>query len=182
EDIAAIFNKADKNQSGTLNVEDFREVMKDICESYPQGSQGDVDKQLVELDIEKFKMALSKVDSQMKSLPATAQVVAQQGEYLTNCFNRMEECEMNPEGPLRFRGSGRLSVPSFQVQALWTICSVGWRTNSSSTSRALGFNWKEHPVALVLSLCKQASYLAHEGVGGVRLGKEMHFWKGLGRI
>ncbi|KAK2985935.1 hypothetical protein RJ640_008151 [Escallonia rubra] len=143
EDIAAIFNKADKNQSGTLNVEDFREVIKDICERYPQvelylkrkqlknfvellkGSQGDVEKQLVELDIEKFKMALSEVDSQMKSLPATAQVAAQQGEYLANCFNRMEECEMNPEGPLRFRGSGRHRFRPFRYKHFGQFAPLG---------------------------------------------------------
>ncbi|KAK3017943.1 hypothetical protein RJ639_005222 [Escallonia herrerae] len=143
EDIAAIFNKADKNQSGTLNVEDFREVIKDICERYPQvelylkrkqlknfvellkGSQGDVENQLVELDIEKFKMALSEVDSQMKSLPATAQVAAQQGEYLANCFNRMEECEMNPEGPLRFRGSGRHRFRPFRYKHFGQFAPLG---------------------------------------------------------
>lgn len=35
------------------------------------------------------------------------QVAAQQGSYLADCFNRMEDCEKNPEGPLRFRGEGR---------------------------------------------------------------------------
>ncbi|KAL0398669.1 UNVERIFIED_CONTAM: External alternative NAD(P)H-ubiquinone oxidoreductase B2, mitochondrial [Sesamum radiatum] len=41
-------------------------------------------------------------------------VAAQQGSYLADCFNRMEECEKNPEGPLRFRGEGRAtgSAPS----------------------------------------------------------------------
>ncbi|KAJ6769740.1 putative proteinDH DEHYDROGENASE [Salix purpurea] len=36
EDIAAIFKKADKDNSGTLTVKEFREVIKDICERYPQ--------------------------------------------------------------------------------------------------------------------------------------------------
>ncbi|MCI38035.1 NAD(P)H dehydrogenase B3 mitochondrial-like, partial [Trifolium medium] len=40
------------------------------------------------VDIEYFKQAVSKVDSQMKNLPATAQVAAQQGAYLADCFNR----------------------------------------------------------------------------------------------
>ncbi|GJZ86033.1 hypothetical protein Tco_0657643 [Tanacetum coccineum] len=43
----------------------------------------------------------------MKNLPATSQVTAQQGTYLADCFNRMEECEKNPEGPIHFRDSGR---------------------------------------------------------------------------
>ncbi|KAK3014598.1 hypothetical protein RJ639_009831 [Escallonia herrerae] len=125
EDISAIFTKADKDNSGTLTVKEFQEALDDICERYPQvrlylknnqmlslvdllkDSKGDVAKESVELNIEEFKSALSKVDSQMKNLPATAQVAAQQGAYLANCFNRMEECERNPEGPLRYRGEGR---------------------------------------------------------------------------
>ena len=113
--------------------------MRDIVD-LSKNSKGDVAKESIELDIEGFKSALSQVDSQMKNLPATAQVLcqlsyimprlvtfcktspfcllmcpfllpfqvaAQQGAYLASCFNRMEECEQNPEGPLRFRGSGR---------------------------------------------------------------------------
>lgn len=37
-------------------------------------SKGDVAKESIELNIEEFKSALSQVDSQMKNLPATAQV------------------------------------------------------------------------------------------------------------
>lgn len=92
EDIAAIFKKADKGNSGTLTVKEFQNVMKDICVRYPQvelylkskqmrniadllkEAKGDVKKETVELNIEEFKTALSKVDSQMKFLPATAQV------------------------------------------------------------------------------------------------------------
>lgn len=89
EDIAAIFSKADKNNSGVLDVHDFKEVVEHICERYPQvniylkrkklknfndllkGAQGNDKKKI---DIEMFKKALSEVDSQMKNLPATAQV------------------------------------------------------------------------------------------------------------
>lgn len=167
EDIAAIFSKADKDNSGTLTVKEFQEVINDICERYPQvelylknkqmhnivdllkGSKGDVAKESIELNIEEFKLALSQVDSQMKNLPATAQVrhrflhdthlilkldfhnkhvlhpsemsfqvAAQQGAYLAKCFNRMEECEQNPEGPLRFRGTGRHRFRPFRYHSL----------------------------------------------------------------
>lgn len=112
-------------------------------------SKGDIAKESIELNIEDFKLALSQVDSQMKNLPATAQVsfnlilgysiglqnlcplnasifvcllllyailqvAAQQGAYLASCFNRMEECEKNPEGPVRFRGSGRHRFKPFR--------------------------------------------------------------------
>lgn len=83
-----IFSKADKNNSGTLNIKDFQEVVDDICERYPQVELYLKKKQMknivellknsqkksVEVDIETFKSALSEVDSQMKNLPATAQV------------------------------------------------------------------------------------------------------------
>lgn len=92
EDIAAIFKKADKDNSGTLTVKEFQEALDDICERYPQvelylknkqmyniadllkESKGDVSKESIELSIEELKTALSNVDSQMKFLPATAQV------------------------------------------------------------------------------------------------------------
>lgn len=44
------------------------------------------------------------------------QVAAQQGTYLANCFNRMEECEKYPEGPLRFRGTGRHRFRPFRYK------------------------------------------------------------------
>lgn len=44
----------------------------------------------------------------------TIQVAAQQGKYLAKCFNRMEEAEKNPEGPLRFRGTGRHRFQPFR--------------------------------------------------------------------
>jgi NADH:ubiquinone reductase (non-electrogenic) len=66
--------------------------MDDICERYPQvelylknkqmhgiadllkESKGDVKKESIELNIEELKTALTNVDSEMKFLPATAQV------------------------------------------------------------------------------------------------------------
>ncbi|KAL7213190.1 hypothetical protein ACSBR2_015820 [Camellia fascicularis] len=143
EDISAIFSKADKDNSGTLTVKEFQEVIDDICQRYPQvelylknkqmGSivdllkeaTGDVAKESIELDIEELKKLFSQVDSQMKNLPATAQVAAQQGAYLANCFNRMEECEKNPEGPLRFRGEGRHRFRPFRYKHFGQFAPLG---------------------------------------------------------
>lgn len=90
KDIAAIFEAADKDNSGTLTVTEFQDVIDDILIRYPQveiylrskhlrdvkdllkDSQGHED----EVDIEGFKSALSHADTQMKNLPATAQVIA----------------------------------------------------------------------------------------------------------
>lgn len=63
----------------------------------------------------------------------TIQVAAQQGTYLADCFNRMEECEQNPEGPLRFRGMGRHRFQPFRYKLNYyfksslsqvSVCSV----------------------------------------------------------
>ncbi|KAL6990949.1 External alternative NAD(P)H-ubiquinone oxidoreductase B2, mitochondrial [Sarracenia purpurea var. burkii] len=143
EDISVIFHKADKDNSGTLTVKEFQEVIDDICQRYPQlalylknknmrnivdllkESKGDVAKESIELDIEELKRVLSEVDSQMKTLPATAQVAAQQGTYLADCFSRMEECEKNPEGPLRFRGEGRHRFRPFRYKHLGQFAPLG---------------------------------------------------------
>ncbi|GAB4826861.1 External alternative NAD(P)H-ubiquinone oxidoreductase B2, mitochondrial [Ancistrocladus abbreviatus] len=143
EDIAAIFKKADKDNSGTLTVKEMQDAIDDIVERYPQvelylknmqmksiadllmDAKGDKSKESIELNIEEFKSALSKVDSQMKNLPATAQVAAQQGSYLADCFNRMEEVEKQPEGPIRFRGEGRHRFRPFRYKHLGQFAPLG---------------------------------------------------------
>ncbi|CAL0303919.1 unnamed protein product [Lupinus luteus] len=139
EDIAAIFSKADKDNNGRLDLKEFREVVGDIIERYPQveiylkkNQMKDVadllqkpEESSLTADIEYFKDALSKVDSQMKNLPATAQVAAQQGAYLADCFNRMELCEQYPEGPIRFRGVGRHRFRPFRYKHLGQFAPLG---------------------------------------------------------
>ena len=138
-----------------------KKQMSDIFDLLKE-SKGDDTKESIELNIEEFKSALSQVDSQMKNLPATAQVscyfylvmpnnnniiyqrhislcmfclpskmtmqvASQQGVYLAKCFNRMEECEKNPEGPLRFRGTGRHRFRPFRynLNYYFKLCSHG---------------------------------------------------------
>lgn len=89
DDISYIFKVADKDNSGTLTIEEFKDVIEDIIIRYPQVELylqkqhlsdvsdilKDVDGNKKEgVDIEGFKLALSHIDKQMKSLPATAQV------------------------------------------------------------------------------------------------------------
>ncbi|KAF6174502.1 hypothetical protein GIB67_004696 [Kingdonia uniflora] len=83
--------------------------------------KANVNKESIELNIEAFKSSLSQVDSQMKNFPATAQVAAQQGSYLANCFNSMKECEENPEGPLRFKGIGRHRFLPFRYKIIFAL-------------------------------------------------------------
>ncbi|KAK8663736.1 hypothetical protein V6N13_083542 [Hibiscus sabdariffa] len=53
------------------------------------------------------------------------QVANQQGAYLAKCFNRMEECEKNPEGPPRFRGTGRHRFHPFRYKHLGQFAPLG---------------------------------------------------------
>ncbi|KAL4620311.1 hypothetical protein ACB092_06G144900 [Castanea dentata] len=141
EDILNIFEAADKDNSGTLTVEEFKDVVDDILIRYPQvdhylrsqrhlravtdllkDPQGN---DWQEVNIEQFKLALSHVDSQMKSLPATAQVAAQQGAYLSRCLNHRIQCEEKPEGPRRFRGSGRHQFRPFQYKHFGQFAPLG---------------------------------------------------------
>ncbi|XP_068667535.1 external alternative NAD(P)H-ubiquinone oxidoreductase B1, mitochondrial-like isoform X2 [Aristolochia californica] len=143
EDISAIFDVADKDKSGTLTIKELEDVLEDICVRYPQvelylkskhfldvvqllnESKDDDKKETREVDIEGFKTALSHVDSQMKSLPATAQVASQQGDYLAKCFNHMKECEDHPQGPLRFTESGRHRFQPFRYKHFGQLAPLG---------------------------------------------------------
>ncbi|XP_031249267.1 external alternative NAD(P)H-ubiquinone oxidoreductase B1, mitochondrial-like isoform X1 [Pistacia vera] len=140
EDVATIFEVADKDKSGTLTVQEFQDVLDDILVRYPQLEiylknkhlRGVADllkdaegNERTEVDIEGFKSALCHADSQMKSLPATAQVAAQQGSYLSRCFNHMEQSAYNPEGPQRFRGSGRHRFLPFRYKHFGQFAPLG---------------------------------------------------------
>ncbi|KAH6775312.1 dehydrogenase B1 [Perilla frutescens var. hirtella] len=140
EDIAETFKAADKDHSGTLTIEEFHDVIDDIVIRYPQVEVYLKSKHLAhvtdllkdkfvnnreEVDIEGFKLALSLVDKQTKSLPATAQVAAQQGAYLSSCFNKREECLQNPEGPRKFRSGGRHEFLPFRYRHLGQFAPLG---------------------------------------------------------
>lgn len=140
EDISAIFKAADIDNSGTLTIEEFKDVIEDITIRYPQVELylqnehlsnitdllKDADgNEREEVDIEGFKLALSHVDKQMKSLPATAQVAAQQGAYLAKCFNTREKCQVEPEGPRKFRSGGRHEFRPFTYRHLGQFAPLG---------------------------------------------------------
>lgn len=84
---------ADKDNSGILTLKEIQDVLKEIYLRYPQvelymktkhmtdvvdlvkEAKGEAAKVSAELSIEEFKKALANVDSQVKTLPATAQVI-----------------------------------------------------------------------------------------------------------
>ncbi|CAN6177056.1 unnamed protein product [Urochloa humidicola] len=144
DDISMVFKMADKDNSGTLTLKEIYDVLEDICLRYPQvelymksmhmldiadlikGAVGDAHKESMVVDIEEFEKALSHVDSQVKSAPATAQVASQQGNYLADCFNKMDKCKEQPEGPLRMTGgSGRHFFRPFRYKHLGQFAPLG---------------------------------------------------------
>lgn len=139
EDISVIFKAADKDNSGTLTVEEFKDVIEDIMIRYPQVELYLKNKHLFdvadllkdskndreEVDIEGFKSALLHADKQTKSLPATAQVAAQQGAYLARCFNLWDQCKSNPEGPRKFKSGGRHEFLPFRYRHLGQFAPLG---------------------------------------------------------
>lgn len=108
EDMAYLFQLADTDRNGLISAKDFEVVVRRVRKRYPQidvylkhhhlksimdlleecnkSSDGGSN---IQLDLDAFKKALGQADSQMKSYPATAQVAAQQGEYLAKYFNHM---------------------------------------------------------------------------------------------
>ncbi|KAL2622537.1 hypothetical protein R1flu_002742 [Riccia fluitans] len=143
DDIAYLFEKADVDHSGTLNVEEFQTVMEEARGRYPQIdlylqrqhlqhvadlakiSMYDEKKKEKQLSIEEFKKALSEVDKQMKLYPATAQVAAQQGAYLAKCFNGLLDVDHKPEGPVRIRKEGRHRFQPFRYRHMGQFAPLG---------------------------------------------------------
>ncbi|KAL8152315.1 hypothetical protein V2J09_010075 [Rumex salicifolius] len=192
EDISAIFEKADKDKSGTLTVKEMKDAIKDIVERYPQvelflknkkmksivdllaDANGDNSKKTVELNIEDFKKALSEVDTKMKNLPATAQVAAQQGSYLADCFNRMEECEKNPEGPIRFRAEGRHRFHPFRYKHFGQFAPLG----GEQTAAQLPGDFVSIGHSSQWLWYSQASELENKSISGFRLDETFHLREG----
>ncbi|KAK8921712.1 hypothetical protein KSP39_PZI020602 [Platanthera zijinensis] len=143
EDVAEIFKAADKDNSGSLTVKEIQDVLEDIYRGYPQiklylksrhmssilelleDSKGNGKKEAIEVNIEEFKKALADVDSQVKALPATAQVAAQQGNYLAKCFNKMKDTEEQSEGPLLIRERGRHQFHPFRYKHFGQFAPLG---------------------------------------------------------
>jgi NADH:ubiquinone reductase (non-electrogenic) len=94
-------DKYDKDKDGFLTKSDFEEMVKSELKRYPQldeyakkieilFEEADVNKD-DKISKEELSAILQKVDSKMKFLPATAQVAAQQGEYLARRFNSLAQ-------------------------------------------------------------------------------------------
>lgn len=145
EDIADLFKLADKDNDGYLSAAEFVSTMEGVRVRYPQidlymnhnhmkGVIGLLDEAMnagdqgtTKLDLEHFSAAISKVDSLMKCMPATAQVAAQQGTYLARSFNHFAQGKP-AEGPLRIREQGHHRFHPFCYKHLGSFAPLGGET------------------------------------------------------
>lgn len=95
--LQELFVSADLNGDGVLTKDEFAVFLKDVVEDYPQlrvysqkvhdmFDEFDTNGDGV-LSLDEFTACLKRVDAKVKTLPATAQVASQQGEYLAKAFN-----------------------------------------------------------------------------------------------
>lgn len=98
-----LFDESDINGDGMLNREEFHQMIQKASHAYPQLQfySKKVSKFFEETDtnndgvlsVEEFEAGLLKADSFLKSLPSTAQVAAQQGEYLGKSLTQLARGE-----------------------------------------------------------------------------------------
>lgn len=98
-DLQVLFHKADTDQSGGLDLEEFSRFIKANVSEYPQlevfvqdaeqvfiTSTGGKDSVMTEQQFHDF---LQRADTKVRALPATAQVANQQGQYLATLVNQL---------------------------------------------------------------------------------------------
>jgi len=110
--MGKLFEEADLNKDGYIQLEELIYLGKKKAEEYPHLAlfveksiqdfhKFDVDKN-GKLDLQEFENLLKYVDNRLTPLPATAQVANQQGKYLAHCLNKKEESVK----PFRYRHLG----------------------------------------------------------------------------
>nr|GEV17727.1 external alternative NAD(P)H-ubiquinone oxidoreductase B2, mitochondrial-like [Tanacetum cinerariifolium] len=109
----------------------------------------------------------------MKNPPATSQAETQQGTYLADCFNRMDECKKNPDDPIRFRDSGRHRFRPFRYKHLGHFAPLGGEETVTQlpgdwVSIGQSSQWLWYYVYASACFEQQASDLAYKVTGGVR--------------
>ena len=90
-----IFAKSDTNGDGTIDIQEYRELMNDLSRTYPALKAMD-DSVFAQVDVnhdniltqDEFKGLLSYMEKTLTRFPATAAVAAQQGSFLADNLNK----------------------------------------------------------------------------------------------
>jgi len=125
-----LFEKADLDKNGELSLTEFQLMIEQSRKKYPQieAYLGEVSKESIAsmykkaengrsaVTLEFFEAALAEVDKEMKMLPPTAQVAAQQGEYLASVLNGV---------PFEELGNAAGFEPHFKYQHAGSMAYIG---------------------------------------------------------
>jgi len=162
-----LFKDADVENIGYLRLYEFTKLVEQNKKKYPQLElygkkieevfhEADLNKDNL-LSLDEFKQAVTRVDSKLKMLPATAQVASQQGEYIARIFNNVKTTASAPEArPFVYHHFGSFAYigddnaiyeyPNHFVfsgfAAWWLWRSVYWSKQVSFRNKCLvAFDW-----------------------------------------
>lgn len=129
-----LFEKADKDNSGDLDIKEFTDMIEQARKDFPhleaylgEASKESISRMYQKADHDKdskhrpvtlavFEEALAEVDRELKMLPPTAQVAAQQGEYLAKILNTVPYKELGHESGF---------TPVFEYNHMGSMAYIG---------------------------------------------------------
>jgi len=151
-----LFKQADTDKTGLLSFAEFRTFMDAVISTYPQLEdyirrlnkifvQYDTNKD-GHLSIDEFKNILLEADTNLKNLPATAQVASQQGIYLAKLLNDA--------------GKGKLieSANGFRYNHIGYFAYIGERSSVGSIEGADVKGWGAWWLWRGIYVSKQVSF------------------------
>ncbi|CAF1985082.1 unnamed protein product [Rotaria magnacalcarata] len=122
--IQLLFEEADTQHRGALDLQQFRTLVEKKTHEFPQLEifSARIEKEFTEADkdnsgfltLTTLRSALEKADTKLRALPATAQVASQEGRYLADLLNELpdlnvENYQKHDIKPFRYKHMGSLA-------------------------------------------------------------------------
>ncbi|OQR92795.1 nucleotide-binding domain-containing protein [Achlya hypogyna] len=177
---AELFDQFDSKKQGGLTVDDIRDLFEHASKKFPQFREhvhlieesqhiskfarpfahgaihaifeaADADKNDI-LDKDEFVVLLKAMDAHLRSLPATAQVAQQQGEYLAQLFNKKQHKDPTRAAPFEWNNLGSMAFIG-EHEAVASIPGAG-----VLQGYLMGLMWRG------FETMKQQSYRSHFAV------------------
>ncbi|CAF1378276.1 unnamed protein product [Rotaria sordida] len=125
--IQLLFEEADTQHRGALDLQQFRSLVERRINEFPQlemfskkieevFKQADKDKSGY-LSMERLHSALEKADTKIRALPATAQVASQEGRYIADLLNQLPD--------LTTKNYQQYNLKPFRYKHMGTLAYVG---------------------------------------------------------